>query len=1142
MAWQLLKSEPPSKKDKVMESINFEFLRKNNPELAELGAFAERYAYSDPASSLVKLRTFAEYMVTSIFSHYNFYQPFQASFIDLLNDASFKHAIPSVVISKLHALRINGNKAAHGTKNHLSDQTALCMTKEAHSLGIWFFLSVCGGNKAECNEFKQPEKEEEVKSKLDKQNQAVIKQLAQQEAQMTKLLEDLDNARKQAVKEKKSKHELEKILKASQKVADTLDFDEATTRSLLIDELLINAGWKVGEGNKSTNEVGKEVELKYQPTKSGIGYADYVLWDDNGKPLAVIEAKKTSTSAEIGKKQALDYAHSLAKMYDQRPVIFFTNGYDIFIWEDAKGDPPRKIYGFYSKDSLQYCLYQTKHRSSVKDLASKREIIDRTYQIEAIKRVCEIFSSHKRRTLVVQATGTGKTRVAIGLCELLTRAEWAKRILFLCDRRELRKQAHNTFKEFLPSEPRVNVRRSTYNDKDKRIYLSTYPAMIKCYNNFDVGFFDLIIADESHRSIYNRYRDLFIYFDALQVGLTATPVNYIARNTFKLFDCEDEDPTFNYSYEDAINHNPPYLVPFKVIKHTTKFLRKGIKYKDMTKEQQEELELQVEEPELIDYTKEEVDKKVFNKDTDRHIIRNLMENGIRNADNTSIGKSMIFARSHKHAIILNTLFDEMYPQYGGKFCQVIDNYEPRAEQLIDDFKNINHELTIAISVDMLDTGIDIPEVVNLVFAKPVKSYVKFWQMIGRGTRLCKDLLGPGKDKSYFQIFDHWGNFEYFDELVEEEEPARSKSLLEQLFETRVNLASEAIINQDVDTLQYVIGQIQNDISSLPERSIAVKEKWREIKSVENKSVLDNFSAATKSVLINDITPLMQWRNTEKEEPAYRFDLLIAKTQSAHLNQTSELENYRDNVKEQVSRLPITINVVKQKIEIINKIKSKEFWQADKLSVNELENIRTELRGVMKYRESITYEPEEPRILDIRDQHAEYNVHKVKLNNKDMIAYRERVTRIFNEIFEKSSALQKVKAGKPVTDEEIKDLSKKVSFLDPSFNLEDILGTTTVKADRIDQAIRQIVGLEPKKVEEFFVNFMQKYPEMTAHQIRFLDLLRNHISKYGALKIDKLWDAPFTILSSDGIDGVFEEDQVNEIIKLVNNINQYAPVA
>ena len=416
------------------------------------------------------------------------------------------------------------------------------------------------------------------------------------------------------------------------------------------------------------------------------------------------------------KKQAYDYANGLEQEYGVRPIIFYTNGYEIYLWNDANGEPNRKIYGFYTKSSIEYMHYKNVHMKKLGGFAPKKEIAgDRGYQIEAIKRVNERFTSKYRKSLLVMATGTGKTRVAAAIIDLLVKADWVKRVLFLCDRRELRKQAHNTFKEYLPNLNQVYVSRNTFKDKDKRIYLATYPAMAKYFDSFDVGFFDLVIADESHRSIYNRYRSLFSYFDALQLGLTATPVNFVERNTYELFNCKEKDPTFYYPYELAVEEN--YLSDFTIIKHTTKFLREGIKYNQMSDEQKNELENQVEDPEIIDYTKYQVDKRIFNKETDREILRNLMDNGMKIEDNTRLGKSIIFARNHKHALLLNELFDEMYPQYGSKFCAVIDNYVDRAEQLIDDFKGQgnNNDLTIAISVDMLDTGIDIPEVVNLVF-------------------------------------------------------------------------------------------------------------------------------------------------------------------------------------------------------------------------------------------------------------------------------------------------------------------------------------------------------------------------------------------------------------------------------------------
>ena len=408
-------------------------------------------------------------------------------------------------------------------------------------------------------------------------------ELASKEIEMQALLAELESARLITQVAEKKIEELEAILSSGKAAADALGFDEASTRKHLIDIELVSVGWDVAADGAKTSEVSQEQEVRHQPTKTGTGYADYVLWDDNGLPLAVIEAKKTAKSAELGQEQARLYADGLEKMHGRRPVIFYTNGFDIYIWDDGRGYPPRKIFGFYSKDSLQYLLYKRKHRLALNIIASKPEIVDRLYQIEAIKRVSEKFSDKRRKALLVQATGTGKTRVAIALTDLLNRASWVKRVLFLCDRKELRKQAKNAYNDFL-NEPMTVVSAGTAKDRDKRIYLATYPAMNKIFQTFDVGFFDLVIADESHRSIYNRYRDMFRYFDCLQVGLTATPVDFISRNTFKIFDCPDKTPTAYYALNEAVEEG--YLVPYEVYTHTTQFLREGIKYKDLSQRQE----------------------------------------------------------------------------------------------------------------------------------------------------------------------------------------------------------------------------------------------------------------------------------------------------------------------------------------------------------------------------------------------------------------------------------------------------------------------------------------------------------------------------------------------------------------------------
>ncbi|MBS0207202.1 MAG: DEAD/DEAH box helicase family protein [Planctomycetes bacterium] len=702
-----------------MQSQNFEFLRPKWTDLATLGAFAEQYAYPDPASAVAKLRTFAEQIALFVFHKHGLPKPPQANLNDLLNAATFVQVIPRVVLTKLHLLRVQGNKGAHGET--VSPQSAMTLLKEAFALGQWMHLQYANGKAADFPAFTTPSQEAstEVERKLKREKVSILQRLADQEAEMQKVLADLESARSKAKVAEETAAQLQAAMLQGQQAADTLAFNEAATRRHLIDTGLVSAGWNVGANGANTEQVGQEIEVDHQPTATKKGKSDYVLWGENGKPVGVIESKKTAVDPEVGRTQAKCYADGLEKMHGQRPVIFYTNGYDIWMWNDAAGEPPRKLYGFYSPDSLQYLMYQRTYREPLTKTAPNPQIAGRMYQIEAIKRVVERFAAKHRQALIVQATGTGKTRVAISLCDVLLRAKWAKRVLFLCDRKELRKQAHNTFKEHLPGEPRTYVTSATSKDRDNRIYLATYPAMMECYESFDVGFFDLIIADESHRSIYNRYRELFAHFDCLQVGLTATPVEFIARNTYKIFGCEDRDPTAYFSFEDAINSVPQYLVPFEVITHTTPFLRKGIKYSEMTPEQRQQLEEDEAVPAAVEFEQGDVDKAVFNKDTNRVILRNLMENGIKDATGTRVGKSIIFARNHNHAILLQNLFDEMYPQYGGQFCRVIDNYDPRAEELIDDFKGEgkNPDLTIAISVDMLDTGIDVPEIVNLVFAK-----------------------------------------------------------------------------------------------------------------------------------------------------------------------------------------------------------------------------------------------------------------------------------------------------------------------------------------------------------------------------------------------------------------------------------------
>jgi type I restriction enzyme R subunit len=1121
-----------------MKSRNFEILRDNWPELASLGGFAEAYAFEDPASALVKLRLFAENLTKDIYRDLGLPKPEQPTFVDLLSNSSFAAITPKVVLDKLHALRIHGNKAAHGEPAIIP--TALWLIEEAFDLGRWLFVQFAKGDAAAIPSFVQPISKavDESKGQLKREKRQVLEKLAAQEVQMEALLRELDAVREAAASAEKKVEDIQSLASSGAAAANILAFNEATTRARIIDSLLAAANWNVGLGNTSTPEVGKEVEVRHQPTASGLGYADYVLWDDNGNPLVVIEAKKTAVDPERGRQQAKLYADGLEKMHGQRPVIFYTNGYDIWMWDDVLGYPPRKLFGYYSKDSLQYLVnFQRAGRKPLNSFEPNAAIVNRLYQIEAIKRVSERFADSHRKALVVQATGTGKTRVAIALAELLIRAGWVKRVLFLCDRRELRKQAKNAFGDFL-SEPIRIVSSRVNQSASERIFLATYPAMQKVYQSFDVGFFDLIIADESHRSIYNVYGDMFHYFDCLQIGLTATPIDFVSRNTFSLFGCEGQLPTASYDLEQAVQDG--FLTPFEVFEHTTQFLRDGIRLDILTMEQIQELEAQGEDPAQYDFSSEQIDKIIYNKDTNRAILRNLMENGLRDATCQLPGKSIIFARNHQHAVLMRQMFDEMYPQYGGRFCQVIDNYDPRAEQLIDDFKGdgANSELTIAISVDMLDTGIDIPDILNLVFAKPVRSPVKFWQMIGRGTRLKPDLYGAGKDKKMFRIFDHWGNFERFEMGYRPAEPTQSKPLLQLVFEERVLLAETALRESEVAIFDEIIDLIAKDIEALPEDSVSVREKWREKRAVAVPATLKAFAPATVAMMRQVIAPLMQWRNVRGSSDAYALDLLMARAEVAVLRKSADVEDLKIDLLDRLSALQMHLNPVREKAEVIKLVKSDDFWTG--VSVADLESVRKPLREIMHHRDRQGAMPLPAKIIDVTEDTAGFltNRRATSLKTVDMKAYQQIVEAELKRHFDTNPTLKKIRTGEPVSEADIKALVSLVLIQSPNASrdvLEEFFADTAVP---LDFAIRSIVGLDPEAVAARFAEFARKHPKLTAKQTRFLGLLQNHIARFGSVTLDRLYEQPFTVVDADGLDGVF--DKPEEIDDLLDILSVFAP--
>lgn len=1112
-----------------MDKSNFKYFENKLPELATLGKYAEKYVYLDPQSCAVKIRSFAEKYVDILFNKLSIRSSEESTFVDRINQLKSSQAVQSVIIDNLHSIRISGNRAAHG--GIVSSNEAMMLLKQAHTIGTWLLIVFYKENEAIRYSFSEPSKETSNESKI----KALTEQLNGKEKEVLELVAKYEEQRLKLENAVKTKSEIEELAKSGRKYASRLNLNEEETRKQLIDKLLRAAGWDVSFDGKSTAEVGQEVEVDGQFNVSQKGYVDYVLWDDNGKPLAVVEAKKTSKSVEIGRKQAELYADALEKKYNIRPAIFLANGYDLKFYDDESGEAPRKVYGFYSKDSLQYLHFKKQNRVAIKKIAFNNDIAGRIYQIEAQKRVLEAFSSGIRKTLIVQATGTGKTRVAVSLCDALTRSNWAKRILFLCDRKELRKQAKDAFTDFLPDAPLAVVSRKTYKQRDRRIYLATYHSMLEYFSSFDVGFFDLIIADESHRSIYNIFKDIFDYFDSLQIGLTATPVEFVNRNTFSMFGCDLQNPTSNYSYDEAVEAG--YLVPFKVFEHSTQFTRDGLKYNELTDEQKAELEDQTDDAESVDYEANQMDVDVFNKDTTRKIFANLMENGIKDATGTLPGKTIIFARNHKHAMHMLEVFEESYPQYRGKLCRVIDNYDPRAEQLIDDFKGkgTNTDLQIAISVDMLDTGIDVPEVVNLVFAKPVKSFAKFWQMIGRGTRLCVDLFGKGKDKKEFYIFDHWSNFEYFDLEYKPVEPSKSMSLKEKLFRKRLEIASVALDKFNEDAFEYISELIEKDINTIDSlQNLEIRDKKRDIDLMLSEGVIDSFSEETQKCLQNDIAPLMKWVNIKSDVDSLKFDLLIAEAQKELLNNSGTFESKKDDILNQINSLPKTLSQVRSKSEFLQIVNTSAFW--DKITVDSLEEMRLQLRGLMKLQQNnATYVPQKAIVFDVKedDENIQMEEYIPKFSNLEMVAYRKRVNDIIENLFEKSPALKKIKSGLPVTEEELDSVIPLIMTQDASFNKETLYALYPETIGYFDLALRRIVGLEPEAVEKYFQAFVGNHPHLNSTQIRFLDTLKNHIVQNGAIELEKFYEPPFTNISNEGIDGIFSnDDTIDEIFAIL----------
>ena len=1113
-----------------MKSVNFEFLRPGNEVLANLAGLAEAVLHIDPGSALTRLRSFAEELTKAVYKEELLPRLPQSNFYDLVKNPVFADCVSKSLIYQINFLRIQGNDSAHGGEGDL--RSAKLALNAAHELAKYMAMKYYGVAQADLPELVEVKDPTAELSQLQQSVSSYEKELQKQQEELQRVMERLDQERIRNIEklDPPAKPDQHKRQQQSQQVADSLQWSEAKTRELLIDAMLLQAGWDVS----NPAQVGHEVEVDFPGNVSGKGRADYVLWGDNGQPLAVVEAKKSgNVSLQAGREQARMYADGFVSMGMQRPVIFYSNGYETFIWDDSQYNTYRPVYGLYSKESLEYLMYQRRYRiGELEKHNPELSIADRPYQIEAIKTVAAHFQQQRRKALIIQATGTGKTRVAIALAELLLRTSWAKRVLFLCDRKELRVQADDAFKQNLPSEPRCVIGETNKIDQNARIYIATYPGMMNRFAQLDVGFFDLIIADESHRSIYNKYRDLFDYFDSLQVGLTATPVKFISRNTFDIFDCETTDPTFEFGLDAAINNEPPYLAPFRVKDLTTDFLRDGIHYNDLSDEQKHQLEedLGEEEARRTTIPGKDIGRKIFSEDTDRLILENLINNGIKDETGSLVGKTIVFAQRQDHAEHLEKLFCKLYPQYGSKVCKVIHNDIPHVESLIKEFKKPGNDFRIAISVDMLDTGIDVPEVVNLVFAKPVKSWVKFWQMIGRGTRLRPNLFGPGKDKSEFLIFDHYSNFDFFEQEYKEPEDTGSKSLLQTTFESRLALAQSALKSNHAAAFDVAIDLLRADINDLPDDSIAVRRQLRVVHQLQQTDQLKTLSAKTQHLLSDTIAPLMASR-VLRDKHATALDKLMATIQCCLVDQASCFDDGKVQLLAELDKLAVNIQAVRRKDEVIANVRSADFWNT--ASIAKLEHARKELRGIMKYRQTGTSEGYPMPATRTRDGGVKVNEPKVViLGANEAMIYRRRLKAILDDMLKANPVLQKIHQGEPIAEAELKTLTSTILTSHPGVNLEVLNEFYGRTADQLHLTIRDLVGLDPRAVEEHFKLFLHAHPSLTAQQVRFMNLLKNHIAQFGSIMIDTLYEPPFKSISHEGIDGVFSPDDVGELVAVL----------
>jgi type I restriction enzyme, R subunit len=1122
---------------------NFGFLAQEWPGIQEAADKAEASIKTDPRTSCFYARRATELIINWIYkADATLRLPYQDNLGALLHEPTFKQAVGEAVFNKAVLISRIGNRAVHDNRA-VPESASSAAVRELFHLCYWLAHTYARGAKPAPGLTYDPAAAAPAAA-IEMQTAAKLQQLeaslAERDEKLTALLIDREALDDELVR---LRAEVATAKKEAAAHPDTHDYSEAETRTRIIDEYLHEAGWPL------TDERDREYEVSGMPNDQGKGYVDYVLWGDDGMPLGLVEAKRTTKSPLLGKQQARLYADCLEQEFGRRPVIFYSNGYETWIWDDQMY-PPRQIQGFYTKDEMELLIQRRTRRKSLATAEINDAIVERYYQTRAIRRIGEAFENDlERKALLVMATGAGKTRTVIALADVLMRCNWAKRILFLADRIALVNQAVGAFKTHLPSSSPVNL--VTDREGDGRVYVSTYPTIMGLIDEmkdgrrrFGPGHFDLIVIDEAHRSVYQKYRAIFDYFDSLLVGLTATPKDEIDINTYQLFELERGVPTDAYQLDDAIKDG--FLVPPISVSVPIKFQRQGITYKDLSPEEQEKwdaLEWGDDDPIPDRVESSALNAWLFNEDTVDKVLAHLMTEGQRVAGGDRIGKTIIFAKNQAHADFIVKRFDKNYPKLRGAFARTI-YHAPYAQSLIDAFSIATKAPHIAVSVDMLDTGIDVPEVVNLVFFKQVRSKTKFWQMVGRGTRLCPDLFGPADDKKSFFILDYCGNLEFFSLDPATAEGRLGETLSTKLFTTRLDLIAELDRGQSRGSEDGEAEQLRSETASLLHHVVAsmnldnfvVRPKRAHVEKFAQPEAWAVLAQNDLHELASEVAPLPSDVEAEEEE-AKRFDLLILNLQLAVLRHDARFTKLRDQVMTIAAMLEEQANIpmVRGHLVLLEELQSEEWWQD--VTVAMLEQVRKKLRNLVQF---IEKRSRNVLYTDFEDQVGEATSFDLLgiTPPQDMDRFRAKA-RAFLRDHEDHIAIHRLRMNKPLTPNDLEALESMLA--ENGIGDPETVARAKEESQGLGLFVRSLIGLDRGAAKEAFADFLDGRV-FTANQIEFIDLIINHLTEHGVMGAALLYESPFTDVAPHGPDELFTSDEVDRLVSILDSVRASAEAA